>query len=961
MPKVKTFRKTPDLPKLEQEIQQFWEDNQIFEKSVQARPADDSFVFYDGPPFATGLPHYGHLLASTLKDVFPRFQTMLGKRVERVWGWDCHGLPLENLIEKELGINTKNEIEEMGVAKFNETCRNKVLRYAQEWKKIIGRLGRWVDMDNDYKTMDKDYMETLWWVFKQLWDQGLVYHGYKPMHLCPRCGTVLSNFEVNLGYQDIKDLAVTVKFKLSPGQTLKLDNQSLNTTQTSIYVLAWTTTPWTLPGNSLLALKPDASYAVVQDQETQEYYLVAQDRVSAVFAQENERYQVQGQVEAQALANLTYQPVFPYFKTLKNGFRLVLADFVTMDEGTGIVHIAPGFGEDDYHLGQEQQIETIKHVDEAGQFTQEVKDFAGLMVKPKGNPRETDEKLAQWLADQDKLFKQELLTHSYPHCWRCDTPLLNYAADSWFIKVSKFKEQLLKNNQEINWVPAHMKDGRFGNWLEGAVDWAVSRDRYWGTPLPVWQSKDGDYLCLGSVAELEELTGQKVTDLHKHLVDELVIKKNGKEYKRVPQVFDCWYESGSMPYAQHHYPFADQDQFKNRFPADFISEGADQTRGWFYTLHVLATALSLTGKESSLSVENSTSAFKNVLVTGIVLAKDGKKMSKRLKNYPDPMEVVAKYGADSLRLYLMQSPAVKAESLRFDEDQVAQLRRKVFLIWWNMISFYKLFADQEHDVTDLPEEADHVLDQWLLSKLNSLNQTVKQAMLDYDLITASRTLIEFVNEFSTWYLRLSRDRLKAQDNQQVSHVLGAGLYQLAKLFAPFTPFFTELVHHNLVAEHSSIHLTDWPKIKTNQINQQLEQEMAVIVDLVEQGRSLRRDQQLKLRHPLASIQVSLPQKLSYQKQLESLLKNELNVKAVNWQLGAKQLSLAYDYELTPELKAEAQARDLIRAIQNLRRQAKLKIDEVVKVQVPAWPQAWQAEIEAKTNTQLVQGEQLELV
>ena len=664
-----------------------------------------------------------------------------------------------------------------GVSKFNETCRSKVLRYADEWKKIISRLGRWVDMEEDYKTMDRSYMESVWWVFKQLWDKGLVYHGHKPMHICPRCGTPLSNFEVNQGYQEINDLSVTVKFELDREQKLdyevegQAEPQTLNTAKHKVYVLAWTTTPWTLPGNNLLAVDQTEDYVVLKNKEKDEYLVLAVKRMDSVLGDKLEEYQVKGQLKGQDLVTLTYQPLFDIYVDLDNAFQVAAGDFVTMDEGTGVVHVAPGFGEDDYHLGQKLNVPLVQHVNREGRFKQdlaELGELAGELVKPKADQRRTDKKLVKKLEEMDVLFKKETVEHTYPHCWRCDTPLLNYATDSWFVEVTKFKDQLVKNNEEIDWVPDHMKHGRFGNWLEGAVDWAVSRDRYWGTPLPIWESEDGDTLCIGSVEELEKLTGEKAKDLHKHILDKVEIEKDGKTYKRIPQVFDCWFESGSMPYGQYHYPFEEKDQFKNRFPADFIAEGADQTRGWFYTLHVLATALS--SGNSVLPVEESTSSFRNVVVTGIILARDGKKMSKRLKNYPDPMEVVNQYGSDSLRLYLMQSPVVKSETLRFNEQEVSQLRRKVFLIWWNMISFYKLFADQDHDLTQLPTQADHVMDKWLLSKLNSLTQKVTKDMQNYDLSSAARNLIDAVNDLSTWYLRLSRDRIKADDNRLVSHI-----------------------------------------------------------------------------------------------------------------------------------------------------------------------------------------------
>jgi len=952
MPKVKNFRQPPNLPQLEQEIKKFWEEDQTFKKSVDQRPEDNSYVFYDGPPFATGMPHYGHLLASTTKDVIPRFWTMRGKRVERRWGWDCHGLPIENIVEKELRLSDKKAIEEYGVAKFNEACRSKVLTYAHDWKEVIERLGRWVDMENDYKTMESWYMESLWWVFAQLWERGLIYKGHKSMHICPRCNTPLSNFEVTQGYKDVKDNSVVAEFELS-------DSKQLSEGKEKVFALAWTTTPWTLPGNMLLAVNKKLKYVLFSGSESGKLYISTEDFVKQNLA--NGSYSIIKKISADQMIGLSYHPLFQYFKDTENAFRVVEAEFVSAEEGTGIVHIAPGFGEDDYKVGEKENVPLIQHVGLDGKFTKEVSDFAGLSVKPKGNPNSTDQLIIEYLQEKDLLFLKSKISHSYPHCWRCDTPLLNYATDSWFVRVTSFIDQLIKNNQQTNWIPEHMRDGRFGMWLENAQDWAISRNRYWGTPLPIWESADGDVICISSISELEKLSGKKITDLHKHFLDEIEIEKDGKIYKRIPEVLDCWFESGAMPYASFHYPFENREKFENNFPAEFISEGQDQTRGWFYTLHVLATALTM-GDQPAIPVAKPTSSFKNVIVNGIVLAEDGKKMSKSLKNYPDPMAIVDRYGADSLRLYLMSSSVMKAENLNFKEKEVSDLRRKVFLIWWNMLSFYQLFADKNHNVEDSPNAVTNILDRWLISRVESLSLSVTENLEKYDVVKASRELIEFIDEFSTWYLRLSRERIKDHDNQTSSHVFGWSLYRLAQLFAPFAPFFSELVHHNLVDEISSIHLSTWPQLNNAIINKKIETEMKLVMQIVELGRRSRVENGSKLRHPLALVKIYLGQQFEYS-QYESLLKNELNVKLIEWHQDSKnqELALEFDFELTPELKAEALARDLIREIQTVRKTSNLAVDKVVKIELPSWPTEWQQDIEQRTNTILIKGTVLKLV
>lgn len=947
--KITDFKQTPSFPELEKEILQFWDDDQTFSKSIEQKDINNSFSFYDGPPFATGLPHYGHLMQSIIKDLIPRYQTMKGKRVRRVWGWDCHGLPVENIIEKELNLDSKKEIESYGVDKFNEACRQTVLTYAEEWKKTIRRIGRWIDMDNAYKTMDKNFMETVWWVFRQLWDKGLIYKSHKSMHICPRCGTPLSNFEVTQGYKDVKDISVFAKFKLHHANTV-LGVESSE----EIYAVAWTTTPWTLPGNVLLAVGADLDYVLVKVEEENGLFIVAKERLSEVMV--DKKFEIVGQsFKGSKLVGLTYKPIFPYFANWAKSFRIVAGDFVTLEEGTGIVHIAPAFGEDDYKTGKAENIELLQHVSMDGRFKEEVTDFAHMEVKPKDNPQVTDIEIIKYLASHGTLFAKKKIEHSYPHCWRCDTPLLNYATDSWYVKVSAFKDQLLANNEKVNWEPDHIKHGRFGKWLEGARDWAISRNRYWGTPLPVWENEDGDFVCVGSATELEQLSGQKVSDLHKHIVDKIEFKKDGKTYRHIPEVLDCWFESGSMPYGELHFPFENQEDFKRSFPADFISEGQDQTRGWFYTLHVLATALTLTSEKPS-------SAFKNVMCTGLIMAEDGKKMSKRLKNYPEPGEVLEKYGADSLRLYLMSSPAVKAETLNFAEKDVANLRRRVFVIWWNVLAFYKTFGNQQAGFFDLGagQKPSNLLDRWILSRLQSVILELTQQLDKYDVMKASRLLAPFIDELSTWYLRSSRERIKSKDNQEVSQVFATVIYELAKAFAPIVPFFTELIHHTMIDEKSSIHLTEFPKYRVEFLDKNLEESMLLLRKIVEAAHALRKLKQIKARQPLASLKVSGFGKMIHQ-ELEELLKAEINVKKVEWLKEDGDLEVDYDFNLTAELKAEGEARELIRQIQDMRKEAKLDVNEIIDLQLVSWPEAFKQEIEEKTNTKIKQGNELKLL
>ncbi|MBT4120906.1 MAG: isoleucine--tRNA ligase [Candidatus Magasanikbacteria bacterium] len=927
----------------ENKVLKFWDEDKTFEKSVESRPKDNPYVFYDGPPFATGLPHYGHIIASLMKDVVPRYWTMQGKRVERRWGWDCHGLPVENIIEKDLKLKDRQAIEDMGIGKFNEACCNTVLKYAEEWKTTIKRMGRWVDMsdqdgsasggenygEHSYKTMDIQYMESVWWVFKELWDKGLIYEGKKSMHVCPRCVTPLSNFEVTQGYKDVKDLSVTAKFKLKNAkEKLDLDGD--------VYVLAWTTTPWTLPGNVLLAVGGDVEYSVVKNEN--EYFIIAKDRTEEVM--KDKEYEVVKKLKGSDLVDLEYEPLFPYFSDTENAFRVVTADFVTTEDGTGVVHIAPAFGEDDYQVGLRENTGWVQHVTMEGKFTEEATDFVGQEVKPKEDPTKTDVEIIKYLAGKGLLFAKKKIEHSYPHCWRCDTPLLNYSTSSWFVRVTDLKDDLLKNNEKTNWVPDHVKDGRFGKWLEGARDWAISRNRFWGSPLPVWKSEDGDVLCIGSVEELEKLSGKKVEDLHKHVVDEIVITKDGKEYRRIPEVLDCWFESGSMPYGQMHYPFENKEKFEAGYPAEFIAEGQDQTRGWFYTLHVLATALT-SGKNPSIPKTETCPAFKNVIVNGIVLAEDGKKMSKRLKNYPDPLEVLEKYGADAMRYYFVSSPAMHSESLNFSEASVREMYNKVINTLHNVFVFYQTFASQQANKPTI--QSTNVLDKWILAKLQILVRDVTENMNEYKLAEASRPILDFVTELSQWYVRRSRDRFKGEneeDKQFAIATLREVLLTLSKVMAPFTPFISESIYKEVSGEVESVHLEKWPGLRTATPGEQaVVEEMSKARKIVEMGHSLRKEVSIPVRQPLGELRV-----VNYElgKDLGKIVAEELNVKNVETQDFASDgewvtkedadLKVGLNTEITEELKKEGLVREIVRAINQMRKEQKLTIEDVVTVE-----------------------------
>jgi len=883
----------PDFHAIETGILDLWEKEGTFQKSLDQRRGAPEYVFYDGPPFATGLPHYGHLLAGTIKDIVPRYHTMRGHFVDRRFGWDCHGLPVEFEVEQDLGISGKTEIEKLGVDKFNETCRSIVLRYTREWRDIVTRMGRWVDFDRDYKTMDPHYMESIWWVFKTLWDKGLIYEGNKILPYCPRCATPLSNFETNQGYEEVTDPAITVRFKVDGEE--------------NTYILAWTTTPWTLPSNLALAVGEDIAYVRVRDKD--DTYIVAKERLS-VFWKSEDDYDGVEPVQTADLVGMTYEPLFPYFADKKDesAFRVVAGDFVTTEDGTGVVHMAPGFGEDDYRLGQAEGLPTVCPVDAEGRFTPEVDDYAGREVK------EADADIIRRLKDEGKLVHRGTIAHPYPHCWRCETPLIYRAVSTWFVRVEQMRDRIIEANKTIHWVPGHLKDGRFGKWLEGARDWAISRNRYWGAPLPVWRSDDGEEaVCIGSIEELANLSGHNVEDLHKHIVDRITIpSQQGKgELRRVPEVLDCWFESGAMPYAQAHYPFENREHFEAHFPADFIAEGLDQTRGWFYTLMVLSVALF------------DKPAFKSVVVNGLVLAEDGRKMSKRLKNYPDPVYMVNTYGADALRLYMLNSAVVRAEDLRFSEDGVKHLLRSILLPLWNAYSFFVTYAnidgwepsgpgderlgetprptcansDQDGRANPPGEPRDgpasgkaNVLDRWIASSLESLTADVVAAMDGYDLQRAVRPFVHFIEDLTNWYIRRSRRRFwKSQDDddkRQAYQTLYNVLLRLAKIAAPFVPFVSDSIYRNLRTDDmpESVHLCDFPLPDAGKRDPELEEQMAEVMAVVRMGRLLRTEHNLKVRQPLSVLHVvsRRPEKRERIAALGDIIVEELNVKRLEF-------------------------------------------------------------------------------
>ena len=1135
----------------EEELLDFWQRERIFYKTLEATEGNEEFVFYDGPPFATGLPHYGHLLASTLKDVVPRFRTMQGYHVPRRWGWDCHGLPAENEIEKELNLSTRKDIEQYGIANFNEKAREAVQRYADEWRQIIPRIGRFVDMDNDYRTMDPEYTESVWWSFSKLYANDLAYKGFKSMHICPRCETTLSNFEVSQGYADVTDISVTVKFEIRNAKSeIKSKLQIPN--DKSVYLLAWTTTPWTLPGNVALAVGSSIKYHVLRIKNENDYVILAKDAVEKIV--ENTEYEVVQEISGSELVGLEYEPLLDSYKDAElenreNAWHIYAADFVTTDEGTGIVHIAPAFGADDLNMASDKELPMIQHVQKDGTIKDEVEPFAGMQAKPKDDPTATDVEIIKWLAHQSKLFAKEKVTHSYPHCWRCDWPLLNYAAESWFVKVPAFRDQMIENNKDVNWVPEDIGRARFHNLLEEAPDWAISRSRYWGAPLPVWVSDEGDqtevlpsrdalhqrapdklaktlfirhgesdknvagvydstkdsygltntgesqarevatklkeegvdviytspvrraretaeiiadelgcelreaeglwevdsgtwdgkkedgdeiadskqaYYDLppeehytakrgetgeswedveqrsaGFVSQaVEENPGKTILfvshqsttafalrpfkgwsiestlethlwdetiiahcrpttlyidrmrglefDFHRPYIDAFTYEKDGQTYRRIEDVFDCWYESGSMPYAVGHYPFqADRSDPPNRvgFPADYIAEGLDQTRGWFYSMMALSTALF------------EETPYKNVIANGTFLTEEGQKMSKSKKNYPDPMNVVAKYGADALRYYMLSAPVVRAEDRNFEEKGVDEVAKKVIGRLKNVVSFYEQYTQNDTDVRFTIQDLrdGHVLDNWIIDRLHQMIATVTDKLESYELDRATRPLGDFVDDLSVWYLRQSRGRIKAGDDDS-KRALATTQYVLTewgKAAAPFMPFIADDIYLRVNNEKESVHLETWPE--GGEVDQEMLVQMQWVRDVISQALEVRSNQGIKVRQPLPALRIKYQvSSIKQNEQLLSIIRDEVNVKEVTFDDG-EEGGVELDTELTDELKREGAVRELLRAVQDERKNTGLQPGEEATLTVSTDEAGqelineWESEIKQKAS------------
>mmetsp|Transcript_3680 Transcript_3680/g.6815 ORF Transcript_3680/g.6815 Transcript_3680/m.6815 type:complete len:1171 (-) Transcript_3680:166-3678(-) len=874
---------TLDLPGTESATLEEWTSNDAFkvQDALSIARGDPEYTFYDGPPFATGLPHYGHILAGTIKDVVTRFACGRGFRVERRAGWDCHGLPVEYEIDQMLNITHREQVLEMGIDKYNDTCRSIVTRYTSEWVSTVTRLGRWIDFENDYKTMDVSFMESVWWVFGQLHAKGLVYRGYKVMPYSTACGTVLSNFEAGLNYKEVRDPAVTISFPIaSEGWE-------------NVELTAWTTTPWTLPSNLALCVHPELVYVVVKDVVKNKTYVCAESRLCQLFPAMNSKkykpkdahkhYEIVKKCVGKDLVGLTYTPVFQYFKDHSSSSRFwkVLSDtYVTDDSGTGIVHQAPAFGEDDYRVCLKHGVikkgeEIVCPVDVNGLFTDEVPEVKGVHVK------KADETLIKLLKESNRLVQKDNLSHQYPYCWRSDTPLIYKAVPSWFIRVEDIRDKIIENNKKTYWVPSAVGEGRFHAWLRDARDWAVSRNRFWGTPMPIWASENFDEIvCVDSIDRLEELSGVRVKDLHREFIDDLTIpsqKNPGTVLRRVDEVFDCWFESGSMPYAQKHYPFENKEQFEAGFPADFIAEGLDQTRGWFYTLMVLSTALF------------DKPAFKNLICNGLVLAADGKKMSKRLKNYPDPKIIVNKYGADALRMYLINSPVVRAESLRFQEAGVLGVVKEVFLPWYNAFRFFmqnvERWSTSQSSTVFVPsiekvKSSKNPTDIWIGAATQGLIKYVHQEMEAYRLYTVMPALVRYVTQLTNWYVRLNRDRLKGSEGEDDAEtglqVLFDVLLDVTRIMAPFTPFITEYFYQHLrkmlpsyservdgggtsnpvlPGKSDSVHFLKLPSYDASRLNEDAVASMEMLQTVVELGRNVREKRNISLRTPIKNVTV----------------------------------------------------------------------------------------------------------
>ncbi len=980
----------------EEKVLKFWKENKMFEKSLQKDSPKGSYIFYDGPPFITGLPHYATLLPSIIKDAVPRYWTMKGYHVERVWGWDCHGLPAENKVEQQLGLKNKKDIENLGIGNFINACRKYVEEGSEQWRWYIDRIGRWVDMDNAYRTMDLGFMESVIWAFKELYKKGLIYEDYRTSLHCPRCATPLSKFEITMdagSYRTITEKSIVVKFKLK--------------NEDNTYVLVWTTTPWTLPGNFALAVGENIDYVKVECEG--EYYILAENRVKEIL--KGKKYEIKEHFKGSKLFGLRYEPIFETdnkeIKNNENVYKIYTDDFVTTEDGTGIVHIAQNFGEDDFNFGKKYNLPFIDIMDENGYYTDEAGEWKGTYFK------DANKKVVEKLGN--KLFSAFDFTHQYPFCYRCSTPLIYKTQKAWYLNISSIRQKLLDTNKLINWIPEFFKEGRFEYNLRTAPDWCLSRSRYWGSPIPVWKcEKCLDEKVVGSIKEIEELSGKEIKDLHKPDIDEITFacEKCSGTMKRVPEVLDCWFESGSMPFAQWHYPFKRKEEFKKIFPADFIVEYTGQLRGWFYYLHVLSNCLF-----DSIS-------FKNVIVTGVLAGTDGRKMSKSYGNYPDPREVLEKYGSDALRYYFMSSPILIGEDMSLSEKNIEESLRKTVMLFWNVYKFYEIYEDEVSGHVDI----ENTLDKWILSRLNSLNKEITEGMESYNIPRAVRPIERFINELSTWYLRLSRDRFKSSNKEDRKSVLWTTrhvLLESSKLFAPFIPFISEYVWQKIEKydfnnKDKSVHLCNWPEPDEGRIDKALENRMEIIKKIVEASNSIRQENNIKLKYALKSIIISGNKEVAESvKMLEGILKKMANVKEVeitedkikyeakiNYAVAGKELgkdvsklkevlsnidanklkeifdekneevingiAVKRDYiifkevsekgdskrfdqglvrlnlEISEELKEEWLLREIVRAIQNKRKEMGLKISDKAKVYLP--PELKYIEDEVKRET-----------
>ncbi len=872
----------------ELEVLKFWKKDKTFEKSLKGKKK--YFVFYDGPPFATGLPHYGHLLASTIKDTIPRFWTMRGYKVDRVWGWDCHGLPIEAMVEKEIGIKNKKEIEALGVKKFCDICRQTVVKYVREWRKTIERLGRWVDFDNAYKTMDPDYMESVWWAFKETWKRGLIYEGRRVLLYCPRCETPLANAEIAMdnSYKEVTEKSVTVKFKVKDRDE---------------YILAWTTTPWTLIGNAALAVNSNAQYVKVQNNG--ENYIIVADRLSEL----NGEYKVLQTFTGKDLRGLSYEPLYKIPSEKKGYYIIDDPEGVTTQDGTGIVHIA-SYGEFDYEMIKKFNLPLIEHIGPDGRVRAGPHEWQGLWF------RSVDAKVLADLNKRHLIYSTTNHRHSYPFCYRCSTPLFYAPLPSWFINIQKIKSKMLGNNEKMNWYPPHIKEGRFKNNVLNAPDWNISRNRYWASVIPVWKCSCGEIKVIGSLKELkrEAINFPKKIDLHKPTMDLVKLKcRCGNEMKRIPEVLDCWVESGSMPFAQVHYPFKQRSWFEKNFPGDFVAEYIAQTRTWFYYSLVISTILF------------NKPPYLNVLNTGTILAGDGEKMSKSKGNFPDPEIIINKYGADALRFYLLNSPVMEAEDIKFSEIGVEEIYKKVILLLYNTSNFYSFNAGKIGS-----KKSGNILDAWILSRLEELTKKLTDNLESYNTADSTREIIRFVDDLSTWYIRRSRDRFNEDSEAKIARaVLKNVLKNLSIVIAPLLPFIAEVIYQNVTETKNSVHLESWPKVRSSVIKEELQKNMKVAREVVSLTLKERDMNKISLRQPLGSITIK---GLKLGKEFCDIIADEVNVKKILFASG-KELSVSLDMTITPELEAEGFSREIARRVQSERKNRNMRKEERINLKL----------------------------